>query len=163
MATRKRTIPRAPTLDPEEIAASVEEYLQNRSMRERSEYHEGRIKKDLMAILEVAGEQRSETTQAIDLDSPIPFRTYKGGTGTNKKIIGIERRKRTSNVMVEDRAMKLLERKGLLATCTTTVTVLDEDAILAANYAGTITDKELAALYEEKTTYAFYPTEDTAS
>jgi hypothetical protein len=163
MATRKRTIPRAPTLDPVEVAASVEEYLANRSMRERAEYHEGRIKKDLLAILEVAGEQRSETTQAIDLDGPLPYTHYKDGKPIQKKVTGIERRKRTSNVMDEDKTMGLLRRKGLLTECTDTVVVVNEDAVLAANYAGKITDKELAALYEEKTTYAFYPTEDTSS
>lgn len=161
MATRKRVIPRAKTLDPEAVALSVEEYLQNRSMRERSEYHEGRLKKDLMAVLEAAGEQTSDTTQAITLSEPIPFVSYKGGKPTEKKVVGIERRKRTGNALQEDRALKLLERKKLMATCTTTVVVVDEDAILAANYAGTITDKELASLYEESTTYAFYPTEES--
>jgi hypothetical protein len=161
MAPRKRTIPRAPTLDPEEVALSVEEYLQNRSMRERSEYHEGRIKKDLLAILEAAGEQTSETTQAIALSEPIPFIHYKDGKPVEKKIAGIERRKRTSNVLDDNKALALLAKKGLTATCTTTVVVVDEDAILAANYAGTITDKELAALYEEKSTFAFYPTEES--
>ena len=41
--------------------------------------------------------------------------------------------------------------------------VVDEDAILAANYAGKITDKELAALYYESSTFAFYLTEDPES
>jgi hypothetical protein len=163
MAQRKRTIPRAQTLDPETLAISIAEYLHNRSMRERSEYHEGRVKKDLMAILEIAGEQRSETTQAIDLDGPLPFVHYKDGKPIQKKVIGIERRKRTSNVLDEDKTLGLLRRKGLLEECTETVVVVNEDAVLAANYAGRITDKELAALYEEKTTYAFYPTEDTSS
>ena len=163
MAARKRVIPRVKSLDPEEIAVSVEEYLLNRSMRERSEYHEGRLKKDLLALLESAGEQVSDTTQSIGLSEPIPFIHYAGGKPTEKKIVGIERRKRTSNVLDEDAALKLIERKGLTATCTTTVVVVDEDAILAANYAGTITDKELAALYSEKSTFAFYPTEDTGS
>ena len=133
-------------------------------MRERSEYHEGRLKKDLLAVLEIAGEQRSETTQALDLPEPIPFRSStRTASGTNKRIVGIERRKRTSNVLDEDKALALLARKKLTEECTTTVVVVDEDAILAANYAGTITDQELAALYSERTTFAFYPTEDTSS
>jgi len=161
--TRKRTIPRAPTLDPEALAISIAEYLQNRSMRERSEYHEGRVKKDLLALLELAGEQISETTQAITLAESLPWTQYKNGEPIKKRVTGIERRKRTSNVLDESKALALLAKKNLLAECTTTVVVVDEDAILAANYAGSITDKELAALYEEKSTYAFYPSEDTSS
>lgn len=159
MAPRKRVIPRAPT---PEISSPVEEYLLNRSMRERSEYHEGRLKKDLLGILEVAGEQRSATSQALDLPEPVAFVSYKDGKPVEKKITGIERRKRTSNVMDETQTLALLARKNLLATCTTTIVVVDEDAVLAANYAGAITDKELAALYEEKTTFAFYPTEESS-
>jgi hypothetical protein len=156
---RKRVIPRAPTLDPDALVIAVAEYLHNRSMRERSSYHEDRVKKDLMAILELAGEQTSDTTQAIGFD-PLPWTKYKEGKPTQTKVTGIERRKRTSSVMDEDKAMTLIKRKGLTA-CLTTIVVVDEDAVLAANYAGQITDKELASLYAEKTTYAFYPTEES--
>jgi len=147
-------------LDPDTLVLAVSEYLHNRSMRERSAYHEDRVKKDLMAILEVAGEQTSDTTQSIGL-APLPWTKYKEGKPVQTKVVGIERRKRTSSVMDEDKAMALIHRKGLVKDCLTTIVVVNEDAVLAANYAGTITDKELAALYEEKTTYAFYPTEES--
>ena len=158
MAARKRVIPRAPSAA--DLAASVEEYLANRSMRERSEYHEGRIKKDLMAILEAAGEQ-SERKQTLELDTPLPYRAYKNGQGTNKKVIGIERRESVTNKMDEDKTLALLARKGLTAQCTQTIVVVDEDAVLAANYEGTITDKELAALYAPSSRFSFWLTEDT--
>jgi len=161
MATRKRTIPRAAHLD--KLGPAVEEYLQNRSMRERSEYHEGKLKKDLMAVLEVSGEQVDPAKQTLELDIPLPYTQYKGGKPVIKKVTGIERRKRTSNVLDEEKALKLLARKKLLEECTEQVIVLNEDKLLAANYAGKITDKELAALYDESDTYAFYLTEDTAS
>ena len=164
MATRRRTIPRAPTLDPAEVAASVEEYLANRSMRERSEYHEGRIKKDLMALLEVAGDPIEPHKQILELDTPISWTRYgKDGKPKQTKVKGIERRERVSTTLDDDKALALLARKGLTGQCTQTVVVVDEDAILAANYAGQITDKELAALYSESSTFAFYPTEDTES
>ena len=158
MATRKRVIPRAPTVP--DLAASVEEYLQNRSMRERSSYHEDRLKRDLMAILEVAGDPVEKHKRVLELDVPIPHVEYKGGKPVPKKIKGIERRERVSNRLDEDKALALLTRKGLTQECTETVVVVNEDAILAANYAGRITDKELAALYSESITPAFYITED---
>lgn len=158
MATRKRVIPRSKDLV--DVAPAVEEYLQNRSMRERSEYHEGRLKSDLLALLAEIGEKDGEHKQVLELDAVLPYTQYKkDGKPVQKKIVGIERRERVSTRLDEAKAMDLLHRKKLVNQCTTTVVVLDEDAILAANYAGTITDKELAALYSESSTFAFYLTE----
>ena len=158
MATRKRTISRTKAVGPE-LTASVEEYLLNRSMRERSAYHEDRLKKDLLVILQVAGEQVEKHKQTLEVDRPLEYTQYKAGKPTAKKIVGIERRERVSTSLDEDKTMALLERKGLVADCTTTITVINEPAILAANYTGAITDDELAALYSESITPAFYLTE----
>jgi hypothetical protein len=156
---RKRVIPRA-QMAGRDIVPAVEEYLQNRSMRERSEYHEGRLKRNIMEVLEAAGEQVERHKQTITLDTPLPYMQYKGGKPVEKKVVGIERRESVTSTLDQDKALVLLARKKLLDTCTQTVVVVDEDAILAANYAGTITDKELAALYEQSSRFSFWLTED---
>jgi hypothetical protein len=161
MATRKRVIPR--TTGAGDLAPVVKDYLQNRSMRERSEYQEGRLKKELMGVLEVSGEQVDPNKQTLELDVPLPYTQYKAGQAIPKKVVGIERRKRTTTSLNADKALGFLaghKNRELVKTCTTRIVVVDEDAILAANYAGTITDKELAGLYEESSTYAFYLTEE---
>lgn len=156
MAVKKRRIvSRRTSLD---LAAAMKDYLLNRSMRERSEYHEGQIKKALMAELEVAGVQE-EGKQTLALDEPLAFVGYRDGKPKEKTIVGCERRERTATTMNEEKAMALLERKNLTDDCTDVVRIINEDAILAANYQGKITDKELAALYEESKTYAFWLTE----
>lgn len=160
-ATRKRTIPRAPESDTD-LGAIVGEYLQNRSMRERSEHFEGRLKRDLLALIDTTGEEVEPHKKVLELDEPIPYRAYKSGKGTNKSIIGIERRERVSSRMDEDKVLALLEKKKLIEECTTIVRVVDEDAVLAANYAGKITDKEYAALLTTTVTPAFYLTEGTS-
>ena len=160
--TRKRTVPRRQAVGAE-LAAVVEEYLQNRSMRERSEYHEGTLKKDLLTLLDTAGDPVEPHKKVLELDAPLPYVQYKSGKPVPKKVVGIERRERVSNRLDEDKVLKLLEKKGLTQECTQTITVVDEDALVAANYAGKITDKELAALYEEHITPAFYLTEDSES
>ena len=158
---RKRSIPRRPSVDAD-VIEQVAEYLQNRSMRERSEHFEGQLKRALMHILETAGEQVEEHRQTITLDTPLPYVQYKNGKPIQKTVIGIERRERVSNRLDEEKALKFLEAKGLTEECTIPIVVVDEDAILAANYVGKITDKELAALYNESSTFAFYPTEESA-
>jgi hypothetical protein len=51
--------------------------------------------------------------------------------------------------------MAYLKEMGMLDACTEVVIVLNEDAVLAANYEGKITDDQLEALYDENTQYAF--------
>lgn len=155
MATRKRSVQRRTVID---LGAAVKDYLINRSMRERSEYYEGALKKQLMEELVARGVQEGPT-QKLKLDEPQDFTSYKNGKPVIKSILGVERRERKTNTLDQERAMALIKKKGLSDECTETIVVLNEDALLAANFRGDITDKELAALYSESTSYAFWLTE----
>jgi hypothetical protein len=155
MATRKRTVQRRSSID---LMTAVKDYLLNRSMRERSAHFEDTLKKQLMDELEARGELEG-ASQKLRLDTPLEFTTYKSGKPSIKSIVGIERRKRTSNTLDQEKALALIKKKGLTDECTETIVVLNEDAVLAANFRGDITDKELAALYSESTSYAFWLTE----
>jgi hypothetical protein len=155
MATRKRTVQRRSSID---LMTAVKDYLLNRSMRERSAHFEDTLKKQLMTELEARGEWEGQT-QKIKLDTPQEFTAYKSGTPSIKTIVGIERRERRSNTLDQERALALIKKKGLTDECTETIVVLNEDALLAANFRGDITDKELATLYTESTSYAFWLTE----
>lgn len=154
--TRKRTVARQRLLN---IQETMRDYLLNRSMRERSEHFESSLKKQMMAELELRGAP-GENKLTLELDEPLTFTTYKDGKPREKRVVGCERRERTSTSLNTERAMALLEKKNLVGECTEVVTVVSEDAILAANYRGEITDKELAGLYEDHTTYAFWLTEE---
>ena len=159
--TRKRRIPRLKTVT-EDLAGEIKSYLANRSMRERSEHEEGRIKRLLMSVLEETGDQVGNK-QVIILDDPLPYRQYKGGKPQDKLIAGVERRRSTTNTLDEAKALTFLtahKNRDLIKECTTTVVVVDEDALLAANYDGKITDKQLSALYTESERYSFWLTEE---
>jgi hypothetical protein len=154
-APKKRTVARQRLLD---LQGTMKDYLLNRSMRERSDYFEGVGKKQMMEELATRGAP-GENKVTLTLDEPLMFTTYKDGKPKEKKVVGCERRERTSTSLNEEKAMALIAKKGLGEECLETVTVVSEDAILAANYRGAITDKELAGLYDENTTYAFWLTE----
>ena len=158
--TRKKTIPRRPDVGGDDLRIIVGEYLQNRSMRERSDYHETRIKRELLELLEVAGEPVEANKQTLTLEDALPYTQYKNGKAVKKTVVGIERRVRVAKRMSDEAALALLTKKGLVEECTTTVVVVDEDAIVAANYANKISDEELAALYTDHITPAFYLTEE---
>ena len=149
----RRVIPRS---NPGDFLHTLRDYLGNRSLRERSEYHEGKLKKELMVTLEHEGELQEGGHRVIELDEPEEFFAVKEGNPIPKHVTGIKRQRRGSQSLNEDRTMALLKEKGLLDQCTEVVIVLNEDAILAANYSEQITDDELAELYDESETFAFY-------
>lgn len=149
----RRVIPRAQAGD---LVRTLREYLGNRSLRERSEYHEGKLKKELMSHLETEGTPEGEGHRVIELDQPEEFFAVKNGNPEPKLVTGIKRQRRVSQPLNEDRTLALLKEKGLLDQCTEVVVVLNEDAILAANYNGEIEDEELAELYDENESFAFY-------
>jgi hypothetical protein len=155
---RVRRRPRVP-----DLTEVVDEYCLNRSMRERSAYHEARLKSGLMSVLERVGESDGEHRKLL-LDAPIEFTTYKGEKGIKKTVLGVQRQKRQGAMTLnEERTLAWLaglpngKRRRLMEQCLTTVQVINEDALLAANFEGQITDDELKALYDESDpTYAFY-------
>ena len=152
MPTRRR-IPRS---SPGELITTLRDYLGNRSLRERSSYHEDTLKKELMGHLEREGVLEGEGHRVIELDAPEEFFAVKAGKPEPKMVTGIKRQRRVSQSLNEERTMALLKEKGLLDKCTEVVVVLNEDAILAANYDEEISDEELAELYDENETFAFY-------
>ena len=162
MPTATRRIKRRPTVP--DLSAIVREYLTNRSMRERSAVHEAKIKAGLMAVLETSGTLDPETGhRVILLDEPLPFVQYKGEKGVEKHVTGIQRQERKGAMVLNElKAMAFLgKRRKLLAECTTTITVINEDALLAANFEKRISDQDLASLYDQADpTYAFYLLED---
>jgi hypothetical protein len=147
------------TLD---LELQVQDYLQNRSMRERSAGQEDALKGMLMNLLADIGELQNGGHRLLRLNEPLPYTEYKGGRAKQRSIAGIRRMRRASSSLNSDRAMAFLERKKLTKECTTTEVVINEDAILAATFEGRITDDELKLLYDERETYAFYLVDEGA-
>lgn len=155
MATRKVRRTKEPALD---LDAQVAEYLLNRSTRERAAYHEDAAKRRFMVILEDIGELQEGGHRILRLNDPVVFHSYKAGKVKEINVTGIKRTYRTGQTTLnEDRTLAFLSKKKLLDACTTQVTVINEDAILAANFEGRISDEDLAALYDTADpTFAFY-------
>lgn len=154
-----RKVRRKPLIS--DILQRAQEYLLNRSMRERSAYYEDTYKKEFMAHIAEAGVPAGEHLQ-ITFETPLEFVEFKGGKPVEKKVIGFERRKRKGEqTLNEERTMAYLSAKDMLAECTTTHVVLNEDAVLAANFDGRISDEDLAKLYDTgDPTYAFHLIEE---
>ena len=150
---RQRTLAIEPTLD---------EYLKTRTLRERSAWNEDRLKGELMDFLSDNGEEEDGGHRTYTLDQPMEYFQQKAGKAIPKHVTGILRQRRESITLNPERTMALLKAKELMDRCTKVEVVLDEDAILAANYEGEISDADLEALYDKKETFAFYITMDDA-
>ena len=150
--TSRRTIPRRTAFD---LLSVLSEYLQNRSIKERSDYHESDGKKKLMMHLETDGEIQEGGHRTLEVDPPLSYMQYKGGKPIEKRVTGIKRTRRQSTSLNEDRTMALLKELNLVDACTEIIVVLNEDAVLAANYEGKISDEALEACYDESETFAF--------
>ena len=157
MSSRRRTIRRSQSAD---LDNEVAEYLLNRSTRERAEHQEKTWKAKFMALLEEVGEAQEGGHRVLPLNEPITFHSYKTGKVKETEVTGIRRVRREVTALNTDRVMKLLEDKKMVAECTVTRTDIDEDAILAANFEGRITDEEMDALWDKTENFAFYLVEE---
>ena len=152
---------RRPARQSVELDADVSEYLLNRSMRERATYQENRYKAQFMDLLAEAGEQQEGGHRVLRLDEPLVFSSYNAaGKMTEREVVGIRRVRRESTTLNPERVMALLESKEMVADCTVTHVEIDEDAVLAANFEGRISDEEMASLWDKSETFAFYLVED---
>lgn len=122
---------------------AIEQYLQFRRGRERFQKNEDILKKDLMLFLTANGEQDGKGGAVYTMEDPID------------EVTGIKRERRVSQILDEEAAMELVLKYGLESSCLETITVLNEDGLLAANFAGVVPDEEIKALYTQKETFAF--------
>jgi hypothetical protein len=120
-------------------------YAQFRTLREKGEEEEGKLKKDILGMLATQGEESPEGHMTL------PSRRLKIG---KKKVVGFRRQRRVSQTLDQVAAIAWLEANGLLAQCQATETYLNEDAIIGLNFQGTIPDTVFKSFYTEKETFA---------
>jgi hypothetical protein len=100
------------------------------------------IKKRLTTFAEQNGTPNEKGSLIFPVDDPV--------TGTK----AIVRQKRISKVFNEEVADHVLKTAGIFEECTKTITVLDEDAVMAAYYQGKLTDEDIDSMFPEKVTWA---------
>jgi hypothetical protein len=126
----------------------VEEYLKSRRLRETAAEMEGKYKKELMDLLAAEGEEDDRGSTYLTVTGLVDPRT-------GEPVASVKRERRVGQALDEDVATDLLTELGLLDRCTTTITVLDEDAILALNMTDELPDDAVQQMYTERETFAF--------
>jgi hypothetical protein len=128
--------------------ALARQYLQFRKGREALQKNEDTIKKTLMTVLEESGEADDKGNRFYYFPESVDG------------VQGVKRERRLSQSLDEDAAMELIEKHNLQNSCLENIVVLNEDGLLAANFDGIISDKEMASLYDEKESFAFILVKD---
>jgi hypothetical protein len=122
---------------------AIEQYIGFRRGKERLQKNEDILKKDLMNFLADIKEKDDRGSSFYKLEDPID------------DVVGIKRERRVSQNLDEEAALELVAKYGLESSCLETITVLNEDGLLAANFAGVVPDNEIQALYSERESFAF--------
>lgn len=116
-----------------------------RSQKKALESREKELKDRLLEAVERYGYEDDKGHVYLDLPEEI--------SGVSK----LQRQRRVSQRLDEEKAEVLLKEKGLWKDCTRVVRVIDEEALAAAQFKGDLSESEFDSLIETKESYAFVP------
>lgn len=102
-----------------------------------------RLKGQLKSYVESHGETDDKGSLWVDFDEPI------------EGITRMKMERRVIKSLDVERAEALLREIGLWDECTTTITVLDEDLLLAAAFEGKVPEAAMTEMYVTRENYAF--------
>lgn len=128
----------------------TEKFRQWASLRAQNDLVSSRMNKlrdDLMAAVIADGDQDERGNTHLTLPTPVSV--------GEKQFSGIKREARTTVTLNDERAMALAHEKGLQSELIIHEPRIDLDALYAAWQRGKITEEELDAVFDTKTTYAF--------
>ena len=132
----------ADATDQQSIKQWVAELVTAKAQQKFFKSRQDTVTKRLKAYVEEHGYQDDQGHIWVDLDEPVE--------GT----IALQMQRKVSQPLKEEKAEAILSKKGLLEECTTTITVLDQDAIMAARYDGRLTDDDIDAMFPKVVSYA---------
>lgn len=132
----------APDQNMENIRREVQQYVTLKDEADAIGERVTTIKKRLTGYIEDLGTPNEKGSLVLPIEDE----------RTNTRAIVKQRR--VSKQFDENTANDLLKSKGLFETCTTTVTMLDQDAVMGAYYEGKLTDADIETMFPEKVSWA---------
>jgi len=100
------------------------------------------VKKDLKKGIEELGVEDDRGHVVVDLGQDV------------SGVTTVMQQRRVSKSLDTDIAEELLKEKGLCDRCVATISVLDEDAVMAAYYEGALTEADIDTMFPAKVSYA---------
>ena len=125
-----------------EAALDIKQYV---SLKDEVSSIESRLtvlKKRIFGHIEALGEVNEKGSIVLAIPSH------------DSETKSVMKQRRVSKMFDEDSANSLLQERGLFDSCTKTITVLDQDAVMAAYYEGKLTDEDIETMFPEKVSWA---------
>lgn len=126
----------------DQVSAEVLEYQVLKDQIEDLEKRKKVLRDSLMETVQEVGESDDQGHLWLDLDTEV------NGVGS------VQAERRVSQTLNEDRALALIEKRGLTETCTKLVRVVDEDAVLAAKFEDHFTEEDIDSMFDFKVVWA---------
>lgn len=145
--SRKKIVPKA-EVNYEGFAADVGQY---RLLKQQSKVTAARVlrlRDRISGYVETHGVQDDKEHVWVTLDEAIDG------------VTSIQRQKRSTRSLDEERAERLLRKKGLWEQCTKTVTMIDEDELMACVFRGELEESDLDVLFSTKESWALVLVEE---
>lgn len=128
------------------------QYAQFRTLREKGESEEAKLKKDLLGVLAERGDEDAAGHRTLPTSEPLTIGKKKNGEP--KVVVGFQRQRRVSQRLDATKTEDWLAEHGLLSQCVMTEVVLNEDAVIALNFSGAIPDDVFQGFYTESESFA---------
>jgi len=126
----------------EEIRKEVQQYVFLKEEVTAIEARVGTLRKRILAAVEEIGETNEKGSLVLPINDHV------------SNTANVIKQRRVSKAFDEDKADNLLKEKGLFDSVTKTITVLDQDAVMAAYYDGKLTDEDIESMFPEKVSWA---------
>lgn len=148
MGIRKISKAVAAPLDMNALMMATREYLGlGRNIKDLTA-RQSDIKKKLAAAVEENGEEDDRGHVWLQLPESV------------EGVYALQRQRRVSQSLDEDKAVDILNELGLLESCSKVIRVIDDEAVMAAHYDDKITESQIDSMYPKKVTFAFVPAKD---
>ena len=141
MATIKRTTTE-PQHDARVVRGMTAELVGVKKIVKDLGVKQAALTKSIKAFVQDNGEPDDQGHLWVNFDEPVDG------------CVALQMQRKVSKPLNEEKAESILNAAGIYDECTTTVTVIDQDAIMAAHYAGKLTEDEVDAMFPPSISFA---------
>ena len=128
--------------DPNDINSQIREYITLKQSLEILEKRQAELREKLFEHIESAGEADDKGNIFVELPEEVDG------------VVRLEKQRRVSRKLDESVADQIISEHQLQESLYKTVTVVDEDAVMAAHYEGKLTEDEIDRMFPAKIIWA---------
>lgn len=127
---------------PDNLESQIREYLKVKSTLEQMESRQRELREILFSKLDAEGYEDDKGNITIELDSAVDG------------VVRIEKQRRVTRKLDEETADEIIAERGIADAVYKMIRVIDEDALMAQLYEGTVSEEEIDKMFPSKVVWA---------